>query len=98
MAVALKSGGAAPNGATRPLIHSESPTVVSGIASAPVLTLNAAATGFVAAEVPLPANEKSLTGQLLMVCRFSDSAPAADETSEPHNWVEIKRTEPVLVA
>src|SRR5882757_5840870 len=97
IAVASNAGGADPNGATRPSIHSGSPTVVTGTASEPVLTSNAAATGFAAAEVPLPAKLKSLTGQLLIVCRFIDSAPAPDDTSEPQSCVDIKRTEPVLV-
>jgi hypothetical protein len=37
-AVALKSGGADPKGATMPSIHKGSPTVVSGIVIAPVFT------------------------------------------------------------
>src|SRR5450631_942361 len=96
IAVASNAGGADPKGATRPSIHNGSATVVTGMVSAPVLTANAAASGSVAAEVPLPANVKALTGQLLMVSRFIDSVPAPEDTSEPHRCVEIKRTEPVL--
>src|SRR5438270_13686703 len=97
MAVASKAGGAEPNGATRPSIHSGSPAVAAGMASAPVLTVNAPATGSVAGEVPLPVKVNALAGHSLMACRSSVRAPVLADTSEPQRWVGIRRTEPVLL-
>src|SRR5260221_189103 len=53
---AVKAGGADPKGANRPSIHSALTPVVSGMASAPLLTEKLVATGSAAALVPLPAN------------------------------------------
>src|ERR1700683_1627056 len=78
-ATAVKSGGADPNGVKNPSLHTGLPTAVpAGSATVPESSVKAA--GFRAA-APLPAQLKSLTGRLSMVCAFKTRLTGAEGSS-----------------